>query len=359
MSHTPEPVQRRTPTTHFIALDGLRGIAALFVVAFHALSPFDKANIISHAHLAVDFFFLLSGFVIAHAYENRLISGLSFGKFLKIRLIRLYPLIFVGLLLGFCVYVTKTVFLDKEALPKEVFLALVSNLILLPTNLIKEEGWRSIFPFNVPAWSLFFEFVVNIVYVMILPKLNHRILVTLVAISAGLVFAQAYHLGGIEGGTQLDTLLYGFGRVTFPFFAGVLLYRLRECFKVRSVPFLILGSILTLTFMWPGKIFPAWLVESTTVVFLYPVLVLITSQADLTKTMSRICRFLGDLSYPLYILYYPLIRLFSGFARKFAETDIQLYTIIAVEITCQVLFAYIILKMFDEPVRKWLKRTIN
>src|SRR6187402_3617673 len=87
---------------HFEILDGLRGVAAIAVVTFHfmewAISDYSK-NFIGHGFLAVDFFFCLSGFVIAYAYDDRM-KQLKPGPFLIRRLIRLHPLVVIGSVLG-------------------------------------------------------------------------------------------------------------------------------------------------------------------------------------------------------------------------------------------------------------------
>lgn len=83
---------------HFEILDGLRGIAAVAVVIFHFMEfavPDYSKSFIAHAYLAVDFFFCLSGFVIAYAYDNK-VQKLGALQFLKLRLIRLHPLVIIG-----------------------------------------------------------------------------------------------------------------------------------------------------------------------------------------------------------------------------------------------------------------------
>ena len=116
---------------HFATLDGLRGIAAIVVVIFHDLSPFDLDSLIPHAPLAVDFFFCLSGFVVAYAYEKRLLGTMSFADFVAVRIIRLYPLILAGLLLGAVVFVLRAGLLHHEfPFTPNFFIVLILSLSL-------------------------------------------------------------------------------------------------------------------------------------------------------------------------------------------------------------------------------------
>ncbi|HEX7694251.1 MAG TPA: acyltransferase family protein, partial [Sphingomonas sp.] len=84
----------------FVVLDGMRGLAALSVVALHTAQYFPSQTGPARAYLAVDFFFMLSGFVMAHAYGDKLRAGLTIKGFAEIRLARLYPMIFLGVTLG-------------------------------------------------------------------------------------------------------------------------------------------------------------------------------------------------------------------------------------------------------------------
>jgi peptidoglycan/LPS O-acetylase OafA/YrhL len=89
--------------SHYVILDGLRGVAALMVVVFHLFEAHaggdPQKQIINHGYLAVDFFFLLSGFVVAYAYDDRW-GGMSVGRSYKRRLVRLQPMIIIGTLIG-------------------------------------------------------------------------------------------------------------------------------------------------------------------------------------------------------------------------------------------------------------------
>ncbi len=91
---------------HYEILDGLRGVAAVTVVCFHLFEAFATSHIdqrINHGYLAVDFFFILSGFVVGYAYDDRW-QRMSAWEFLKRRFIRLHPLVVLGALIGAAVF---------------------------------------------------------------------------------------------------------------------------------------------------------------------------------------------------------------------------------------------------------------
>jgi peptidoglycan/LPS O-acetylase OafA/YrhL len=348
----------RSTQHHFSALDGLRGIAALVVLALHALTPFNLDYFLSHAALAVDFFFLLSGFVIGYAYEHRLLANLSVTEFIRIRLIRLYPLILVGTVFGFLVFCLKGVFEHHTAESGFTMLvALAGSIFMLPTSLIHDQGWESIYPFNPPAWSLFFEIVINVIYALVLRKLSGRAFKATLAFSCLVVFVQAYYLNGVVGGETLRTIASGFGRVVFPFFFGIFLFRWQLAHQrfSFSLPVIILSVLLLATLICPSGPFK-WLYESAIVVVVFPAIVILGTRTDPSPAVKATCLFLGKLSYPLYILHYPLVRLFSHLARVLALRSDQVWIMVGLEIICAVVFATITMKIFDEPVRAWLTK---
>ena len=348
----PVPGERQ----HFATLDGLRGIAALVVVAFHALKPFDLSSMTPHATLAVDFFFCLSGFVIGYAYESRLLSTMSFTDFVAARLIRLYPLILAGLLLGFIVYLAKGLAAHQSPFTSNLLVVIFLETFLVPNPLTLGEGWTEFPPLDPPAWSLFFEFLANFAYAAFITRLTKKAMTYLLILSAIVVFGQAYVLGEVGGGNHWHNLAGGLGRVFFPFLCGLFLFRrwrkrpARESSKfARLVPIALLAVLLC-----PVPSSLNWLYESCAVVILFP---LIIDAATMDKPKSHtgsVYLFLGKLSYPLYILHYPLIRPFSNFARAHELHGTGFWLLIAAEILGAMGLSFLLLKFFDEPVRAWL-----
>jgi peptidoglycan/LPS O-acetylase OafA/YrhL len=340
---------------HFATLDGLRGIAAVVVLGLHALDPFQLSYLVPHAGLAVDFFFLLSGFVICYAYEGRLLNGMPFSEFFKVRMIRLYPLVLFGLVFGFSVYVARF-YIKQNGLDASSLTAFVLGIILIPTSLVHNEGWESVYPFNVPSWSLFFELVINFAYAAIVTRLSKAVLIALLCISGLALLAQTYVMGGVTGGDNWGNFLAGFGRVVYPFFLGVFLFR--YCYRrpnfISFLPGWLLPLILFAALVWPAIGISNWLLESAIVLVVFPVIVSSAARDAPGSRITGIYLFLGRLSYPLYIVHYPIIRLFSFLARTLALTGYQIWILVAVEMACAVLFSLFVMKAYDEPVRKWL-----
>ena len=147
---------------HYDILDGLRGVAALLVVVFHlceahATSHFDQ--LLNHGYLAVDFFFALSGFVIGYAYDDRW-GRMTVGGFFKRRLIRLQPMVVLGMAVGAALFYFQDCDMwPVHAVPVWKMLAvMLVGMTLLPVPVSMDvRGWQEMHPLNGPGWSLFFR----------------------------------------------------------------------------------------------------------------------------------------------------------------------------------------------------------
>lgn len=357
---------------HYEILDGLRGVAAVLVVAFHILEVFSGGDhtkqLINHGYLAVDFFFLLSGFVIAHAYDDRW-NTMSLTGFFKRRLIRLHPMIIVGMTLGaVCFYfATSSMFPAIAGTPFwKLILVMILGWFLIPVpGSLDIRGWGEMFPLNGPAWSLFFEYIANIFYALILRKVSNTVLWILVAISgfALIQLAVTSTNGDIIGGWSLDPeqLRIGFTRLTFPFFAGILLRRL---FKSGNIKHAFLWSTLLIVaimsfprvggseYLWYNGIY-----DSLTIILLFPLVVYIGASGSIKSPVSkRLCNFLGDISYPIYITHFPILYVYYAWVSKNnIRLENSLVVASAVLILC-IVVSYVFLKLYDIPVRKWLTK---
>jgi len=359
------------PKNHYEVLDGLRGVAALLVVAFHILEPNDHGirfnQIINHGYLAVDFFFLLSGFVVAYAYDDRW-PRMSRWDFYKRRLIRLQPMIVMGSLFGAALFYFQRglAFPLIAATPLWKMLGVMllgCTLLPLPTQ-FDIRGWDEMHPLDGPAWSLFFEYIANILYAFWLRKLSNRWLSLLTVLSAlllthMLVTGEGDAIGGWSlRGAQLHI---GFARLLYPFLAGMLLMRSGKRIHVRH-GFYLCSLLLLLCFALPrfGGPHHLWvngLYEAFCIIVLFPVIVAIgAGNLHATAVSNRLCRMLGDISYPLYLTHYPLIYVYTGWIAQGPHSTGQRagwgillwFTAVAIGYAC--------LKLYDEPVRAWLSR---
>jgi peptidoglycan/LPS O-acetylase OafA/YrhL len=199
-SHT-NPDRTADGKEHFEVLDGLRGSAAMLVVLFHIQGitvAWDGAKVIlHHAPLAVDFFFALSGFVIGYAYDDRW-PDMTAGQFLKLRLIRLHPLVILGVLLGFVSYLFDPLAGSTQAAPLyKVVVALILGLLLIPAGALPNR-WSDTHPLNGPCWSLLQEYIGNLAYAFLLRHLSSRVLGSIAVASGAVLIVCAGMIGTLD-----------------------------------------------------------------------------------------------------------------------------------------------------------------
>ncbi|MCP9752229.1 acyltransferase [Ferruginibacter sp. HRS2-29] len=355
---------------HFVILDALRGVAAIVVVLFHILELYSGGDhtkqVINHGYLAVDFFFMLSGYVMAHAYDDRW-DKMTAKDFLKRRVIRLHPLIIAGMILGaICFYFSESaVFPNVAQTPVwKLLLVTLVGCTLLPLPVSMDiRGWTEMHPLNGPAWSLFFEYIANLLHVFILRKLS-KLMLGLLAFMAGaaLIHLAVTH-GDIIGGWSLEPaqLRIGFTRLLFPYIAGMLLRRLVKPEGGKNT-FLWCALLLVAVMSFPRvggheKLWANGLFDSFSIILIFPAIIYLGATGEVkNKLAKRLCTFLGDISYPLYILHFPFTYVFYGWV---SNNNIPMKQGVLVGIGLLIFcvaLSYAILKYYDEPVRKWLAK---
>jgi len=299
----PSPHPSASPTRRFDTLDAMRGVAAIAVVTTHA-EPFLGGVPLPNGSLAVDLFFLLSGFVLTHAYSERLDADASAGGFLGIRLVRLWPLYMVGAVLGSLLFALQLATGAWELGVAGSVLAVVSLWLMMPSPI--PNRFDEVFLINGPRWSLFYELAVNVLMAVSWKFLRpNRRLIPAVLLLGVILAATMRHYHTVELGWSSRTLVAGFARVSFPFFAGVLIYRLHGSVQVKSRAAILLPLLLLPTFAILPHREVAYALACILVVF--PVLVFLGARFQ--PPTPRISRMLGELSYPLYIIHVPLLGL--------------------------------------------------
>jgi peptidoglycan/LPS O-acetylase OafA/YrhL len=300
-----------TSRRRFVTLEGIRGTAALAVVMVHTQSFFRPFNPAPSGILAVDVFFLLSGFVIADAYGARLETGLSAMKFMRIRLTRFYPIHLLALgIAGFLSFAAIIVARHPPMSVDQTAIWLAFGILFLP-NIT-----GTMFPLNAVVWSLFVELVVNAVFASFRRFLSNLTLMAIIAVSGAAVIAYAVFDQGFRQPGMASNLWGGFARGSFSFFAGVLLYRQREnipaIFK-RVSPLALIAILGALMAFNPA---PEWkAVYCLAVVFIAsPFLIAVGAVTEPTGRVRRAFSFLGQISLALYLLHVPLLRGFSMLA---------------------------------------------
>lgn len=344
--------QPRPPAQHYLALDGMRGVAALAVMVMHKGRWFyAPGGFIGHAWLAVDFFFLLSGFVIAAAYERRLESGMTLPAFARIRLIRLYPLILLGLLLGVAWPLVRITSGDPGAAGLgAVLMSFARSLLLLPP-VGKDPVGVGLFPLNGPMWSLAFELAVNFAYVLLVRRLTLPVLAAIVAVSAALVAYLPFG-PGLDSGSELVDFIWGFPRTAFGFFGGVLLFRLRAAGRLPSTgaPAWALALAITVIFFVPNSRpwTPAF--QLFCVFLAFPAVLVLGANAAVSPGWDAASRLSGGLSYPIYALHYPLLIIVGGLVSKYIHAPwlgVLGYPLV-------IALCWAAWRFYDEPARAWL-----
>ncbi len=364
-------------------LDGLRGVAALIVVAFHLFETYSNGpnfQILNHGYLAVDFFFVLSGFVIGYAYDDRW-DRMTLGNFFKRRLIRLHPLVIMGSVLGLLFF-----YLQAAGFPMiaqvpawKAILVCLLGCTLLPLPMAWDvRGWGEMHPLNGPAWSLFWEYIANILYALVIRRLPNIALGLCVCAFAFLTLdmnmnfnvfgllgeGHAYATYTPIGGWSIDVeqSYIGLCRLLYPFFMGLLMSRVGAKINIKGGFWwcsLIIAAVLCIPYV--GTESAPWIngvYNSLAILVIFPLIVAIGAGSNVAGGKSvKLCKFLGEISFPLYITHFPLIHVQVAGARVLESMNAPLSAHIMMSVGVYIAavgMAWAIMKLYDIPVREWL-----
>ena len=318
--------ERQKP--HFVVLDGLRGVAAICVVIFHfsemVIGDYSKLWI-GHGYLAVDFFFCLSGFVVGYAYDDRM-ATMGLGAFFKARLIRLHPMVVLGTVVGLIAFYVNPSGIPPGYGPGKMAVVFAASILMVPYGAI-HDGGRSLFGLNAPSWSLFWEYVANLIFALVLYRIRRGALIALTLIMAVVLCWASHRAGNLYGGWSTRSFWDGGVRIAFSFPAGLLVYRMH--WRLRTpLGFVALSILLILAFAMPYAQ-GAWIRETLVIMLGFPLLVALGAGANLTPKMERLCSVSGDLSYPLYMTHYAVIWIWGDYAGKHPFVSVGLWSAIA------------------------------
>lgn len=361
---------------HYDILDGLRGVAAVMVLCYHiceaiAFAPINTTTAeqgLYHGFMAVDFFFILSGFVMGYAYDEKLQNGtMSLGGFVKRRLIRLHPMVIVGVLIGlvcFCIQGCQ-MWDGTQALTSNIMICLLLALFCLPTPLgCDVRGNAEAFPINGPHWSLFLEYIGSLCYGLFLCRVSTKFLKIWVGITALLLLAFALWMGEnfISYGWSSDpiNMLGGIIRISFGYPMGLLLARMYKektpGIITDSRVFLYCSLALLLIFLVPGLGDFSCYYQIFCLVVLFPLVIWYGARGAVEGGQKKCISFLGRLSYPLYAVHYPLIYLYIYWIKQVDPQGALFYGGAVAVILANLLLGTLCLLCYDEPVRKWLSK---
>lgn len=353
---------------HYLLLDGLRGVAALLVVWYHIFEAFATSHldqIINHGYLAVDFFFMLSGFVLSYAYDDRW-GQMTVGEFVKRRLIRLHPMVIFGAILGAALFYTQGCSAwDVSVVSIGVLLiALVLNVLLIPAPSSYEvRGLGEIYPLNGPSWSLFFEYLGNLLYAFVLRRLSLQALkgVALLA-GIGLVAMAVFGSQGdlcVGWAVNGEQLLGGSLRLLFAMTMGLVLARSfrprasRHTLLLGSLALIILASLPR--FGGEAAFWLNGLYDALVVLLVFPFIILYAASERIpSRGVERLCRFLGELSYPLYLVHYPFLYCYYAWVKNNELSFASSLPGVLALFFGSIALAWIVLRLYDAPLRRWL-----
>lgn len=363
-------------------LDGLRGVAAMIVVAFHLFETYSKGpgyQILNHGYLAVDFFFVLSGFVIGYAYDDRW-DRMSLKDFLKRRLVRLHPMVIMGTLIGglFFYFGANADFpLIGQTPWWALLIIMLFGFTMLPVPPKWDiRGWGETNPLNGPAWSLMWEYIANILYALVIRRFSKTLLALFVALTAfltidlslnldvfGLLAPRAYAKYTVIGGWSItpDQMYIGATRLLYPFFVGLLISRINRLIKIKAgfwwCSFLIAVILVSPHVGGEELNIADGAYNAFCILIMFPLIVSMGAGSMVTGKSAGVCKFFGEISYPLYITHYPLVYMQLAWAHSHAQAPLAMHICVAVSVFVLAIgIAYACLKLYDLPVRDWLKR---
>lgn len=353
-----------TPSGHprnFDVLDGLRGVAAIAIAIVHAPFLWPRSvpsDVFYDAYLAVDFFFVLSGFVLAYSYSRRLETDLSPAAFMVMRLVRLYPLYFLGLSIAL---IAEFDALRQGRIDAGASLWRIGcGVLFLPTRLGHSPN---LYPMNFPAWSLFSELAANCVFALLGKRLSSPVLIAIVAV-AGLalvwaVASQSLGFGALEGsmnaGVQWPGFWAGLLRVAYSFFAGVIAFRLWRVGGSRiAIPAPALAAILIAILVAPPWRAHQIEMDLAATMVVFPAIVLLGANSASAGLERRLFAFLGRISYGVYVLQVPIYAVVKLAVGR-DETHLAWA---AASFFAVVVLAAIAERVFDKPLRRRLTAAI-
>ena len=343
-------VNKAPGTDRLILLDGMRGLAAFAVIVDHVPSEPLRA-MLGGRYLAVDFFFVLSGLVLARAYGASLSDAGGIVRFLKLRLIRFYPMYLLGLLLGIpgLAWLTLSGLYDFDLTAHAV--SILTGLAFLPSPATLHRPFDMLFPYDGAAWSLFFELIANIVWAFLAFRMKGRLLALVIAVLAVWAGWTVYMAPEPGMGWRWQGIEIGLARVFFSFFMGVALHELLQRIRLPRIP-LILPLIpfgFALAFPAGADLRSAFDVLAMLVIF--PVTVLLAARTQLAGGLAAVCTWLGKVSYGVYILHGPLYALLKYKLIDFGLTGTQQVLVVTV---LTALGTQLAITLYEAPLRRWL-----
>ena len=339
-----------------ILFDIMRGMAAIAVVIFHMNNILGAYSLgMQKGYLAVDFFFILSGFVIAANYSAVSRPNLTLLDFLVARIARLWPLFILATILGCIAALLQLHRFNANADISSVFISLAFNGLMLPT-FFDTSGLGKLFPLNPPAWSVFFEMLVNIVFFLCLRRLTLKPLLIVTTVFAFFLICIAYDNGGLNGGWVLSSFHVGAARVLFGFAAGMALYLISQKWdiNVRWFNSVVLVTTLCAMFFLAG----GWMTDCIIAICIFPALILLASKCHVSGNLAKLFGMLGDVSYSVYLLQSVVMFAAAGICKAiFGHKLIEFAPISGIVfVIILLIISYISWRFFEVPSTNYIRK---
>jgi len=311
-----ERQERLGATQEIRSLNSIRGLAALAIALYHAPVLFGVVEIFPHAYLAVDLFFVLSGFVMMHAYGERVRMGLSLGRFAQLRLARLYPLLVIATVAGLALWTVK-VATGHIPFKLQTLIALPLNLCLLPGPSAARPD-QAAYPFVTQSWSIGWEVVLG--FALFVWVRHVRWGAAILAALFALVLAWvAMTRGGLDGGWTTPTLWVGGVRATFSFWAGV---AIRQATLRRSpgpvVGLAAIAAACAAIFYTVAVHQTYWWADYAAVAAAFPLIIAAASSCRSRALENIVGDRLGEASYSIYLLQGVSLASLASLSNRFA-----------------------------------------
>ncbi|KAA0121490.1 acyltransferase [Methylobacterium sp. P1-11] len=338
---------------HYHSMDFMRGVAAFSVVLTHVSHRLDIAWFANRAYLAVDFFFVLSGFVMCSAYKASLQSGtMPYRKYYVTRLIRVFPLIFLGTIIAALIEVARPGVANRSAHIVDISVAFLFGAAALPVKL-NGDLEQTAFPLNLPVWSLFFEIIANLLFpIWVNAKHKKTILCACVLIGSAVMTAGTYRYGDANRGYYPVDLWFGLARVMYSFPIGIFLYEIRDRSRPVNffVPSFLLLMVVSTYYKGPGS----FLVDVAAILVVMPMIVFISIKASYNAFERWASDWSGNLSFPIYALHYPFTRLISIMNKHVSLSLTEKFVIEGVFLLLMSALSYCAYRLYDAPLRRKL-----
>ncbi|WFU12435.1 acyltransferase (plasmid) [Rhizobium sp. CB3090] len=291
-------------------MDAMRGLAAFAVVVYHLQRPYAPL-----AYVAVDFFFVLSGFVIARAYSEKLAGGMPLKAFMRARYARLYPLFLLGTFFGLVQLLAH--WKSSNDTIGDLLASLISTVFMLPSPSFLTRSATDLwplYPLNGPAWSLFWELLVNLVFALMLFRMRTKYLAVLAAVSLACLVASVSAHRSLDLGWEWRSVDGGMARVFFSFVVGMIIFRIQKA-RPPTVTYLALLPILLIFSLLFLPIYSLKFALLFCIV-ISPLIVLAGTFLEIPETIQPLGIFLGYLSYPIYMCHRGFTEIYAHFVNS-------------------------------------------